>query len=85
MNKVTRELVSLAEAEGLKFCGIDGRSKHEFLVFENSKGLQYHMPVHRSCIAGNARYKDANKNTLRKFARGNTHGLERMIRSNANV
>ena len=85
MNKVTREVVALAEFEGLKFLGIDGRSKHEFLMFQNSQGLQYHLPVHRSCIGGNARYKDSNRNILRKFARGNISGLERMIKGKTNA
>ena len=37
MNKLLKETIRTGEAEGLKFCGVESRSKHMFAVFENKK------------------------------------------------
>ncbi|CAB5220137.1 hypothetical protein UFOVP231_68 [uncultured Caudovirales phage] len=85
MNKQAREAIVLAESEGLKFCGLIERSKHEFLVFENCQGLQYWQPCHRSAKEAKMVHKVNNKNVLRRFARGELQGIERMVRGAINV
>jgi hypothetical protein len=80
MSKLQKETIRTAESEGLKFCGIESRSKHEFLVFENKDGLQYWLPQHRSTEEARSLHKITNKLNLRRFANGNLVGLERMIR-----
>jgi len=83
MNKVARETIAMAESAGLKFCGLQERSKHEFLVFENNQGLQYWQPCHRSAMESRAAHKMNNKGIFRRFARGELQGLERMVRGGA--
>ena len=80
MNKLIRETVRTAETFGLKFCGIESRSKHEFLVFENNQGLQYWQPMHRSTEEANRHHKSNSKSTLKRFAQGELVGLERMVK-----
>jgi hypothetical protein len=84
MNKQARETIAIAEAEGLKFRGLLERSKHEFLIFENSGGLQYWSPCHRSATESKMSHKVNSRNTFRRFARGELHGIERMVRGRAN-
>ena len=85
MKKNARQTIAIAEAEGLKFCGVKSRSKHEFLVFENKEGDQYWSPVHRSADEPKLYYTTSNRGKFRRFALGRTQGLTRMLTVNKNA
>lgn len=74
MDRLQRNIIKLAEAEGLKVLGITKGSKHRFVIVSNSLGWKLSQSIH----SGN-KYNDTGLNNLKadfkRFARGMAHNL----------
>jgi hypothetical protein len=74
MNKATRQIVQAAEVEGLKVVEIEIGSRHVLLLFKNGQGSVMRLPVSRTGVL-NYRDEQNARAQLRRFARGQYHGL----------
>lgn len=74
MDRLQREILRIAEEEGLKVLGVSHRGKHRFIVVTNKLGWTLRQPLH----AGN-KIKDVNMRNqradFRRFSRGSDHNL----------
>lgn len=77
MNKYARDMIGLAEAEGLVFKEMGQNSKHDYLVFENNAGAHMQMTIGTGGRGGDTAgyvYKNA-RARFRRFARGQYHDI----------
>lgn len=74
MIKAIREMIELAQTEGLKLVEVEAGSRHMFLTFKNSQGAVMRKPVSKGL---GLNWQDAlnAKAQFKRFARGQYHGL----------
>ena len=75
ITKRFRETIKAAEAEGLTFVGVFTGGRHQRLIFENRFGQQMAILASLGTSGEDPARKHNERSALRRFARGQTHGL----------